>query len=155
MMEFVVVPSASLNIRSRVDYSKVLISSQSVGVEQLCLQPLMSAQGEDLTGRAVDLAMWKTAQVPSRSDRHSLCFLTGALAFVRSLFIWYLVLCCLLCSFSFCNCHKLPMPGLAAGWWQVDHQKSDSDLRIKGFYFLVENWVYYIRMFACVSSPQS
>lgn len=66
------VPSASLNIKSRVDYSKVLISSQSVGVDQLCLQPLMYAQGEDLTGAAVDLARGKATQVLSRSDRHGL-----------------------------------------------------------------------------------
>lgn len=66
------VPSASLNIKSRVNYSKVLISSQSVGVDQLCLQPLMYAQGEDLIGAAVNLAMGKATQVLSRSARHGL-----------------------------------------------------------------------------------
>lgn len=155
-MEFIVVPSASLNIKSRVDYSEVLISSQSVGVDQLCLQPLMYAQGEDLTGTAVDLAMWKATQVLSRVTGIVSLLSHWAFAFVRSLFICYLLLCHLLCSVSFCNCHKLPVPSLAAGWWQVDHQKSHSDLRIKGFYFLVEDWVYYIiRMLAWLSSPQS
>ncbi|KAM7327730.1 hypothetical protein ACRRTK_014097 [Alexandromys fortis] len=51
VMEFIVVPSASLNIKSRVDYSEVLISSQSIGVDQLCLQSLMYAQEQLWTWR--------------------------------------------------------------------------------------------------------
>lgn len=44
-------------------------------------------------------------------------------------FIWYLVSHHLLYSFSFYNRHKLPVPDLATGRGQVDHQKSYGDLQ--------------------------
>lgn len=74
-------------------------------------------------------------------------------------FIWYLALHYLLYSFSFYNCHKLPVPNLATGWGQVDHQKSYSDLRIESFYFLLKNGDFTI-LLACLygfllSSPPS
>lgn len=100
------------------------------------------------------LATWKATQVLSRSDRHGLfAFSFGRLPLwdPLSFGIWSYATCYILfLSATAISYYAKPSNRLMAGWSSEKPQWP----WIKGFYFLVKNWVYrIIRIFVCLSSP--